>query len=111
MRLAAIALTFALSVPAPWQSPPSSARSGAPLIGDWRLDLGRTHYGPGVDRRRSERMTCDATTTGVRCVVRSVRADGRELTGTFSAALDGSAAPVTGIPDIDSMQLRASAHA
>ena len=67
MRLAAIALTFLLSAPASRQSPPSNARSVAPLIGDWRrLDLGRTHYGPGVDRHRSERMTCDATTSGVR---------------------------------------------
>jgi hypothetical protein len=108
MRLAAIALTFVLSAPAPRQSPPSNARSAAPLIGDWRLDLGRTHYGPGVDRRRSERMTCDATTNGVRCVVRSVRVDGRELTGRFSGAVDGSTAPVTGVPDIDSVQLRVS---
>lgn len=32
-----------------------TAPTAIPLVGDWQLDLARTHYGPGVDRRRSER--------------------------------------------------------
>lgn len=77
-----------------------------PLIGDWQLNVGRTHYGPGVDRRRRELMTCTGETDSVRCVIRSVRADGHELTGWFSASLDGRTAPVTGVPDVDEVQLR-----
>jgi len=42
----------------------------------------------------------------LRCVIRSVRADGRQLTGRFVAPMDGTGAPVTGIPDIDEIQLR-----
>jgi hypothetical protein len=80
--------------------------STPPLVGSWELNVGRTHYGPGVDRRRRERMMCTAVTEKVRCVIRSVRSDGRQTTGQFTAPLDGVPAPVTGIPDIDEVQLR-----
>jgi len=39
-------------------SPTGSARSVVPLVGDWELNLARTHYGTGVDRRRSKRFSC-----------------------------------------------------
>jgi hypothetical protein len=42
----------------------------------------------------------------LRCVITSVRADGRQLTGRFVARIDGTSAPVTGIPDVDAIQLR-----
>lgn len=82
------------------------AAPAVPLIGTWQLNVGRTHYGAGVDRRRRERMTCTTEADSVRCVIQSVRADGHELSGQFIAALDGSAAPVTGVPDVDEVQLR-----
>ena len=100
-----LALVVATADRLPSQAVPS-ARAAPSLVGNWQLNLGRTHYGPGVDRRRRERMTCTAESPSVRCVVRSVRADGRELTGEFTAALDGTSAPVTGIPDVDEVQLR-----
>ena len=78
----------------------------APLLGDWQLNLSRTHYGPNVDRRRRERMTCTTEGQKVRCVIRSIRSDGRELTGQFTASLDGVAGPVAGIPDVDEVRLR-----
>ena len=51
-------------------------------------------------------MDCTAVSENVRCVVRSVRSDGREVTGRFTVAPDGTAAPVTGIPDVDEVRLR-----
>ncbi len=78
----------------------------ATLLGSWQLNVGRSHYGPGADRRRREQMTCTAERAAVRCVIQSVRSDGRELTGQFTASLDGKPAPVTGIPDVDQVQLR-----
>jgi hypothetical protein len=78
----------------------------APIVGDWQLNLARTHYGSGVDRRRRERFSCTTQANEVRCVIKSVRADGRELTGRFVAPIDGKGGPVTGIPDIDEIQLR-----
>jgi hypothetical protein len=43
------------------------------LLGSWQLDLGRTHYGPGVDRPRRERMRCDMRASLTNCTVESVR--------------------------------------
>lgn len=107
MRRTALALLFlaATGGARQGQSVPS-APSTIPLVGSWQLNLGRTHYGPGVDRRRSERMTCTAEAEAVRCTIQSVRADGRELTGVFAATLDGAPGLVTGIPDVDQVQLR-----
>ena len=51
-------------------------------------------------------MDCTAVSGKVRCVIRSVRSDGREVTGRFTAAPDGTTAPVTGIPDVDEIRLR-----
>jgi hypothetical protein len=94
-------------------SPPGSTTTQShprpdalPLIGTWQLNLDRTHYGPGVDRRRRETMVCEADGPTVRCVIRSVRAGGLDVTGRFTASLTGNDAAVTGIPDIDAVRLR-----
>lgn len=109
-RCAAVSLCFLVAAPVPGAGQSSPASASAALIGDWQLHLGRTHYGPGVDRRRSERMTCTARSGAVHCVIRSVRSDGRRLTGRFTASLDGTAASVSGIPDVDQVQLRGAGH-
>ena len=93
------------------RSAPVSARSGPPvtlLDGKWELNLARTHYGRGVDRRRREVFSCAPRGNQVHCVIRSVRADGRELIGEFAAGLDGVGAPVSGIAGVDEVQLRES---
>ena len=76
-----------------------------PLVGHWRLNLERTHYGTGVDVRRSETFTCDLAARELRCATHSVRQDGRELVGEFTATIEGSPAPVAGIPDVDAVAL------
>src|SRR5262245_15967548 len=79
--------------------------ANVPLVGSWRLNLARTHYGPDVDVRRRETFTCDVTGRKLRCVIRGVREDGREIEGQFTAPMDASPAPVIGIPDADSVAL------
>ena len=93
------------------RSAPIGARFGPPvslLDGTWELNLARTHYGRGVDRRRREVFTCAPRGQYVDCVIRSVRADGRVVVGEFAAALDGVGAPVSGIAGVDEVQLRQS---
>ena len=51
-------------------------------------------------------MVCTAVSQSVRCVIRSVRSDGREVTAQFTAAPDGTTAPVTGMVDVDEVRLR-----
>jgi hypothetical protein len=90
----------------PIQAPPTKPSVAVPLVSEWSLDLARTHYGPGVDRRRSEMFSCAAQGDQIRCEVRSVRADGHEAVGRFTAPLDGTGALVTGISDVDEVRLR-----
>jgi hypothetical protein len=107
MRHAAFVMTLLFGMVTPHQvQTVTVVHPASPLLGDWQLNLSRTHYGPSVDRRRRERMTCTAEADKVRCVIRSIRSDGRELTGQFTASLDAAAGPVTGIPDLDEVQLR-----
>ena len=83
-----------------------STKVSDPLTGSWTLNLARTHYGPGVDRRTKETFTCEAAAPGVACQIQSLRADGRSLLGKFAAAYDGNVYPVVGIPDLDHVSLR-----
>lgn len=96
--------------PSPAQPGPAGAPPGvtaaAVLVGDWRLNPARTRYGPGVDRRRRERFTCAARGARLACTIRGERADGRVVVGHVEAALDGSGAPVAGVPGVDEARLR-----
>ena len=82
------------------------ATVASPLIGAWKLNLARTHYGTGADPRRSESFTCRLADGSVRCEIHSVRSGGQTIVGNFAAPLDGRAGPVTGIPDVDKVTLR-----
>ncbi|HEX5043351.1 MAG TPA: hypothetical protein VFV75_10625 [Candidatus Polarisedimenticolaceae bacterium] len=76
------------------------------LVGDWDLNLHRTHYGPTVERRKKERFTCKESEGYLECVIRSVRTDGRTLVGTFRATPDGEVSPVVGIPGMTEVRLQ-----
>lgn len=103
---AAVWLTFAPSLFFGGQQSPTAALASPPLIGEWQLNLARTHYGVGVDHRRRERMSCAMVATDLHCRIQSVRSDGRELTATFAAVPGGPGAPVTGISNIDEVRLQ-----
>ena len=76
-----------------------------PLVGRWELNVARTHYGGGAEPRKKELFVCAAAGAGVRCTIESVRADGRTLSGGFTAAYDGSPGPTQGIPEVDHVRL------
>lgn len=76
-----------------------------PLIGNWRVNLKRTHYGGGADPRRKETFSCSRWNAGVSCTIESVRSDGHFLKAGFRAAYDGRSSPVAGIPDVDRVLL------
>src|SRR2546426_10766522 len=113
MRAASVAIVLAfLSASCSGaRSAPVGARSGPPvtlLDGNWELNLARTHYGRGVDRRRREVFTCGPRGELVHCVIRSVRTDGRVVVGEFGATLDGVGARVSGVAGVDEGQLNQS---
>src|SRR5438132_1420809 len=85
---------------------PNLKPSTAALLGEWVLDLGRTHYGGGADRRRRERFACAARGATIACEIDGERADGRRVTGRFTAGHAETPSPVEGVPDIDAVRLR-----
>jgi hypothetical protein len=77
------------------------------IVGSWRLNVRRTRYGPGVDRRRWERFACVARGMRIECTIRGARADGRVVRGSFAATVDGAGGNVAGIDGADEVRLRA----
>ena len=80
--------------------------SADPLVGRWKLNLARSHYGPGAEPRKQETFVCEVDEKGLTCTIHSVRADGRTLVGTFTAAYDGRTYAARGIPEVDQVSLR-----
>lgn len=76
-----------------------------PLAGKWVLNLARTHYGIGTERRQSETFDCQRQKQQLRCSIQSVRAGGRQLIGRFIAAYDGRRYSFSGIPDVNEVSL------
>lgn len=106
--IALVALLFATLAALPArtlaQAPPPI---GAPLVGAWVLDTASSHYGPGADRRRWERFTCDHDARGgLRCSIQGERADGRLVDGRFTATTGSAPSSVTGVPGVDAVRLR-----
>ncbi len=81
------------------------ARVAAVLAGDWRLNLARTHYGPGVDRRRRERFVCAPSRDRLACTIDGERANGGHVVGTFTLAPGRETAPVAGVPGVDAVRM------
>ena len=84
-----------------------SLRSGSepPVIGDWTLDLGRTVYGPSVEKRVDERFTCSMDGKGVHCRISSTKENGTVNSGSFDAVPDGPPGEVQGIEGLDNVRL------
>ena len=82
-----------------------SSASADPLAGQWVLNVGRSHYGGGAERRKQETFVCDASKQLLRCTIKSERVNGQRFLGTFAAAYDGKTYAATGIPDVDHVSL------
>jgi len=76
------------------------------LEGRWRLNVERSHYGPGAKPRRQETFVCVSDKGILKCTIDSHRVDGARVVGAFAAAYDGKPSPATGIPDVDQVTLR-----
>jgi len=105
-RFAILAVAIAAGAMPAQQSPNVATREGSiALAGQWRLNLARTHYGEGVDIRRSEDFDCAVVVNKLRCTIQSVRQNGQRVVGRFDAGLDGSPGGVTGISGADSVRI------
>lgn len=83
----------------------TTAASADPLVGRWTLNPDKSHYGGGAERRRQETFICQLDGVLLTCTIKSVRVDGRQLVGTFTAPYDGKRHPAAGIQDVDEVSL------
>ena len=75
------------------------------MLGRWRLNVSRTHYGGGAEPRTKEIFDCERVKSSTSCTTRSVREGGRAVVGTFTAPDDGTPGSVQGISDVDEVRL------
>jgi hypothetical protein len=83
----------------------TAATKPDPLAGHWELNLKKTHYGGGAQRRTQETFACEQKKGGVACTIHSARAGGSIVNAGFTAKYDGTAAPITGLDDVDEIRL------
>jgi hypothetical protein len=83
----------------------AAAKRPDPLAGHWELNVKKSHYGGGAQKRTQETFTCEQQKNGVTCNIHSVLEDGTKKDASFTATYDGTAARVTGLDDIDEVRL------
>jgi hypothetical protein len=82
-----------------------AAKKPDPLAGHWELNVKKTHYGGGAQKRTQETFTCLQQKNGVECSIHSTMEGGSKVDATFTALYDGSAARVTGLENVDEVRL------
>jgi hypothetical protein len=97
MRLAILALLAALGACGP------DPADTLPIVGIWEMDTSRTRY-LAAESRRSETFSCSAAGDRVRCAIVSDR-NHMIYDTRFEAQLDGPRALVSGISDVQEVQL------
>ncbi|HEY2824822.1 MAG TPA: hypothetical protein VGI83_04685 [Gemmatimonadales bacterium] len=67
--------------------------------------MAHSRYGGGAEPRTSETFVCSPTPAAIQCTTRSTRPDGRTVVASFTAPDNGSAGPVLGIAEMDSVRV------
>jgi hypothetical protein len=73
-----------------------------PLLGTWKLNVGKSKYNPGPPPT-SELMTYEAAQGHLKYTVKGVQADGSSINFSGSLIHDGKDYPATGTPDYDTV--------
>jgi hypothetical protein len=72
-----------------------------PVIGTWQLNVSKSTFNPGP-AYKSQVRTYSQSAQGITLVIKTVGADGKEMTSQTTYQLDGKDYPWTGNPDVDS---------
>ena len=73
----------------------AAAQTKDPFVGSWRLDTAKSKYSPGP-MPKSQTTTYEASGPGYRVSVKSEPASGAAQQWSYTTALDGKDAPITG---------------
>src|SRR3954462_2804489 len=83
----------------------SAAKRPDPLAGHWELNVKKSHYGGGAQKRTQGTFMCEQEKHGAACNIQSTMEDGTKVDASFTAAYDGTAARTKGLDDIDEVLL------
>jgi hypothetical protein len=76
-----------------------------PVIGTWQLNVSKSTFKPGP-AFKSQARTYSQSGQSITLVVKTVGADGKEITSQTTYQLDGKDYPVTGTPNYDSLSVK-----
>jgi hypothetical protein len=79
----------------------AEAAAPDPVIGTWQLNLSKSTFTPGP-AYKSQTRTYSQSGQSIALVIKTVGADGKEMTTQMNYQLDGKDYPVTGNPDVES---------
>ena len=80
----------------------AAAPASDPVVGTWQLNISESTFiaGPAL---KSQTRTYSQSGQSISLVMKTVGADGKEVTGQTTYQLDGKDYPITGTPDYDSL--------
>jgi hypothetical protein len=76
-----------------------------PLVGTWIMNAGKSKFNPGPTPK-SITVTYEPAAKGLHVVSVIVTQDGTSATSEYTAAYDGKDYPITGVPQVETVQLR-----
>src|SRR5256886_17310634 len=76
-----------------------------PVIGTWQLNVSKSTFTPGP-AYKSQVRTYSQSGQSIALVIKTVAADGKEMTRQTTYQRDGKDYPYTGNPDVDSISGR-----
>ena len=77
-----------------------------PAVGNWKLNLAKSKYGPGIAPPKSVVVRIEPAGQGIKVTARTIGADGLVTETHYTAYADGQDYPVTGTRDYDSVSLK-----
>jgi hypothetical protein len=80
----------------------AAAAAPDPVIGTWQLNVSKSTFTPGP-ASKSQVRTYSQSGQSITLVIKTVGADGKEMTSQTTYQLDGKDYPVTGTPNYDSL--------
>ncbi len=78
----------------------AEAAAPDPVIGTWQLNISKSTFTPGP-AYKSQVRTYSQSGQSIALVIKTVAADGKEVTSQTTYQLDGKDYPWTGNPDVD----------
>src|SRR2546421_8859401 len=83
----------------------AEAAAPGPVIGTWQLNVSKSTFKPGP-AHKSQTRTYSQSGQSITLVIKTVGADGKEITSQTTYQLDGKDYPVTGTPNYDSLSVK-----